>query len=73
MYNITAIDQPSLKPNNSSLQKFLFNLSEQNIIQIANSDIKIILGDLNQKLVKKTFTNPLLEMKVDVMKPTTTE
>ena len=45
-------------------------LLEQNINQIANPDIKIILGDFNVKLVKKTYTNPPMAMKVYIMKPT---
>jgi hypothetical protein len=39
--------------------------------QTANSDIKIILGFLMQKLVNKMYLNPPLAMNVYLMKPTT--
>ena len=69
---MTNVHAPTNEKREEIKEEFYY-FSGQNVNQIANSDIKIILGDLNQKLVKKTFTNPLLEMKVDVMKPTTTE
>ena len=52
----------------------LNNLLQQNINQIANSDIKIILGDFNAKVGKEDiYTNPPLATNVYKMKPTTTE
>jgi len=50
-----------------------YNLLEQNINQLARSDIKIILGDFNAKVGKKAYTNPPLAMKVYIMKLTTME
>jgi len=57
-------------------EEFYISL-EQNINQIANSDINVILGDFNAKVGKEEiyciYTNPSLAMKVYIMKPTTTE
>ena len=69
---MTNVHAPTNEKREEIKEEF-YNVSVQNINEIANSDIKILLGDLNQMLVKKIFTNPLLEMKFDVMKPTTTE
>jgi hypothetical protein len=49
------------------IKEEFYNLLEQNINQIARSDIKIF-GDL-----KKTYTNPPLAMKVYTMKPNNNE
>ena len=55
------------------IQEF-YNLLEQNINQIANSDIRIILGEiLMLKLVKKARTNPPVTMKIYIQKPLTLE
>jgi exonuclease III len=52
----------------------LYNLLQQNINLIANSNIKIILGDFNAKVSKEDiYTNPPLATNVYIMKPTTTE
>jgi len=58
-------------PANKKMEKIkeFYNLLEQNINQITRLDIKCKM----QNLVKKTYTNPLLAMKVYRMKPTTTE
>ena len=37
------------------VKKEFYNLLEQNINQIANSDIKIILGDFNAKVDKEVI------------------
>jgi len=50
-----------------------YNLREQNINQIANSVIKIILGDFNAKAGKEDIYKPTMEMKVNIMTPTRTE
>jgi len=50
-----------------------YNLLLQNINQITGSDIKIILGDINAKLVKKAYTSPPLAMKVCIMELTMME
>ena len=63
-------------PTNEKMEEVkeeFYNLLKQNINQIANSDIEVILGDFNAKLIKKTYTNPPLAMKIYIMKPTTTE
>ena len=52
--------------------KEFYTLLEQNINQIAKSDIKIILGDFNAKVGKENIHNPPLAMKVYIRKPTTT-
>jgi len=59
------------KQKNGREKEAFYNLLEQNINQIARSDIKIVLGDC--KLVKKTYTNPPLAMKVYIIKLTTME
>jgi len=43
---------------------------EQNINQIARSDIKIILGDISAKVCRKAYANPPLAMKAYIMKLT---
>ena len=61
-------------PTNKKMEEIkeeFYNLLDQNINQTARSDIKIIHGDFNAKLVQKTYTNPLLSMEVYIMKPTT--
>jgi len=50
-----------------------YNLLEQNINRMANSDIKIIFGDFNAEVATKTYTNPPLAVKVYIMKPKTME
>ena len=46
---------------------------EQNINQIATSDIKIILGDFNAKVDKESIHKPPKAMKNYIMKLTTME
>ena len=53
------------------IKEAFYNLLEQNINEIARSDIKIVLGDF--QLVKKIYTNPPLAMKVYIIKLTTME
>jgi len=55
------------------IKEEFYNLLVQNINQIAGSDVKIILGDFNAKLVKKAYTNPPLAMDVYIMELTTME
>ena len=59
---------PTNKKTEDIKEEF-YKLLEQNINQIANPDLEILM----QKLVRKTYTNPLLAMKVYIMKPTTTQ
>jgi len=63
---------PPINEKTEEIKEF-YNLLEQNIKQIANSDIKIILGDFNAKVGKDNIHNPPLTMKVYIRKPTTTE
>ena len=62
-------------PTNEKMEEIkeeFYNLLEQNINQIANSDSKIILGDFNSKVGKEdTYINPPVAMKVYIMKLTT--
>ena len=68
MINVHA---PTNEKTEEVKEKF-YNLSEQNVNQIANSYIKIILGDFNAKVGKEDiYTNLPLAMKVYIMKPTT--
>jgi len=62
-------------PTNEKMEeiKEFYNLLEQNINQIASSDIKIMLGDSNAKIGKENIYNPPLAMKVYIRKPTTME
>jgi exonuclease III len=63
-------------PTNEKMDEIkeeFYDLLEQNINQVARSDIKIILGDFNADLVKKAYTNPPMAMKVYIMKLTRTE
>jgi len=55
------------------VEEEFYNLLEQNISQIANSGIKIILGDFNTKVGEEDIYKPPLAMKVYIMKPTTIE
>ena len=55
------------------IKEEIYNLLQQKISQIANSDIKTILGDFNAKVGKEEDTNPPLAMKVYVMKSKTTD
>jgi len=41
------------------IQEEFYHLLEQNINQIARSDIKIILGDFNEKVGKESIYKPL--------------
>ena len=50
-----------------------YNLSEQNINQIANSDIKIILGDFNAKVGKEDVYKHTIGNESSHKKPTTME
>ena len=57
-------------PTNEKMEEVkekFYNLLQQNINQIANSDLEILM----QKLVQKTYINPPVAMKVYIMKPTT--
>ena len=62
------IHAPTNEKTEEANEEF-YNLLEQKVNQIANSDIKIIRGDFNSKVGKE---NPPLAMKVYIMKPTTT-
>ena len=63
---------PTNEKTEEAKEEFYY-LLEQNKNQIANSDIKIILVDFNAKVGKEDIYKPPLEMKVYIMKPTTTE
>jgi hypothetical protein len=54
---------PTNKKTEEVKEEF-YKLLEQNMNQIANPDLEILM----QKLVQKTCTNPLLAMKVYIMK-----
>jgi len=55
------------------IKEEFYNLLEQNMNQIAGSDIKIILWNFNAKVGKKAYTNQPMVMKVYIMKLTTME
>jgi len=46
--------------NMEDVKEEFYNLLEQNINQIANSDIKIILGDFNTKVGKEEIYKPTI-------------
>ena len=55
------------KQKTDEVKEEFYNLREQNINQIANSVIKIILGDFNAKAGKEDIYKPTMEMKVNIM------
>jgi len=62
-------------PTNEKMEeiKEFYTLLQQNINQIANSDIETMLGDFKAKVGKENIHNPPLAMKVYIRKPTTME
>ena len=52
-------NKPKKKKNGRDKEEF-YNLLEQNIKQIARSDIKIILGDFNAKVGKESIYKPTI-------------
>jgi len=48
----------SNKQRTEEVKEEFYNLLEQNINQIANSDIKILLGDINAKVGKEDIYKP---------------
>ena len=50
----------SNKQRTEEVKEEFYNLLEQNINQIANSDIKILLGDINAKVGKEDIYKPTM-------------
>jgi hypothetical protein len=46
---------------NGRVKEEFYNLLEQNINQIANSDIKVMLGDFNAKVGKERLYKPTID------------
>jgi len=60
-------------PTNKKMEEVkeeFYNLLKQNINHIANSDIKILLGDFNANVGKEDTYKPTTGNKVYIMKPT---
>ena len=54
------VHAPTNKKNGRVKEEF-YNLLEQNINQIANSDIKVMLGDFNAKVGKERLYKPTID------------
>ena len=67
------VHAPTNKNPNEIKEEF-YNLLEQNLNQIANLDIKIILGDINARVNKEIiYIKSPKVMKVYITNPTTVE
>ena len=62
-----------MKKKMEEIKEELYNLLEQNINQIARSDIKIILGDFNAKVGKESLYKPTIGNESLLIKLTTME